>query len=71
MIARLAAFAFVLASIPAPPANAEADVLMGALCNGGTISIPLGDGEDPAPAGPCELQACHAGACRLKVKKSI
>ena len=71
MIARAVALAFVLASIPAPPANAEGDVLIAVLCNGGTIAIPLGDGKAPSPAEPCELQACHAATCRLKVKKSI
>ena len=71
MIARAVALAFVLASIPAPPANAEGDVLIAVLCNGGTIAIPLGDDKAPYPNKPCELQACHAATCRLKVKKSI
>ena len=71
MIARTVALGFVLASIPAPPASAEGEVLVAMLCNGGTIAIPLGEGEGPAPTGPCELQACHAATCRLKVKKSI
>ena len=71
MIARLAAFAFVLASIPAPPASAEADVLIAMLCNGGTIAIPIEDGDAPAPSKPCELQACHAATCRQSAKKSI
>ena len=71
MIARTVALAFVLASIPAQPANAEAEVLIAALCNGGTIAIPLGEDKAPPPNKPCELQACHAETCRLKVKKSI
>lgn len=71
MIPRLAAFAFLLASIPAPPANAEADVLIAALCNGGTISIPLGDRKDKAPDEPCDLKACHAGTCRPKSKRTV
>lgn len=71
MIMRFAAFAFVLSSIPAPAADANSDVLIAQLCNGGAIAIPLGDGEVPSPAKPCDLQACHAGTCRQNAKKAI
>lgn len=71
MIAKLAAFAFIAATLPAPPAGAEGDVLIAKLCNGGTIEIPIGDSEDQEPKGPCHLQACHAGTCRVKVKHAV
>ncbi len=64
MIGRLAGLAFVLASLPAPPATAESGVLIAQLCNGGTIAIPLGDGKAPPPPEPCSMKACHAGNCR-------
>jgi hypothetical protein len=35
------------------------------LCNGGTITIPLGD-DAPAPEGDCHPKGCHAGTCRPK-----
>lgn len=66
---RLAALAFVLMSIPAPPASADGNVLVAQLCNGGTITIPFGDDETPSPAEPCHLKACHAGTCRQKSSK--
>lgn len=66
---RLAALAFVLVSMPAPPVSAEQDVLIAQLCSGGTITIPLGNDEQPSPAEPCHLKACHAGTCRPKVIK--
>lgn len=44
-------------------------VLLARLCNGGTIAIPLGDG-DREPQRDCHPKGCHAGACREKSKKS-
>jgi hypothetical protein len=38
------------------------------LCNGGTITIPLSDGDAPADDGPCHPKACHAGNCRERDK---
>lgn len=35
------------------------------LCNGGTITIPLGDGS-PAPEDRCPPKGCHAATCREK-----
>lgn len=42
----------------------EADKTITAeLCNGGTITIPLGD-RDEAPERDCAQKACHAANCR-------
>lgn len=38
------------------------------LCNGGEITIPLGDNA-PADKRDCHQQACHAGTCREKTKR--
>jgi hypothetical protein len=66
---RLAALSFLLATIPSAPANADGNVLLAQLCNGGTITIPLGNDDNPAPIEPCHIKACHAGACRQKAIK--
>ena len=46
------------------PAPAEREnLLIVSLCNGGTITIPLGnDGEQDKRH--CDINACHAGNCR-------
>jgi hypothetical protein len=38
------------------------------LCNGGTITIPIGDGS-PAQDPDCHPKGCHAGTCRQKDKE--
>ncbi|MEQ5787367.1 hypothetical protein J3454_05620 [Erythrobacter sp. NFXS35] len=48
------------------PLPAESRAITAALCNGGTITIPLGDGDTPADKGDCHPKACHAGNCRDK-----
>ena len=45
------------------PLPAPENALTVALCNGGSIEIPLGDRDGDAPA-PCEAKGCHAGNCR-------
>nr|WP_298895711.1 hypothetical protein [uncultured Altererythrobacter sp.] len=67
---RLAVLSFLLASIPAAAASADGNVLIAQLCNGGTIAIPLGNDDKPAPIKPCHIKACHAGTCRQKAVKS-
>jgi hypothetical protein len=48
------------------PAPAEHTAITATLCNGGTITIPLGD-EGPADdSGNCHPKGCHAGNCREK-----
>ena len=49
-----------------PLPDAESPALVAQLCNGGTITIPLGP-EDDVPADPCRIDACHAGNCRKKL----
>lgn len=51
------------------PLPAEHAVLTAELCGGGTISIPLGQGNEKQP--DCHPKACHAGACRERSKRSI
>jgi hypothetical protein len=38
------------------------------LCNGGTITIPIGGG-NPAQDPDCHPKGCHAGTCRQKGKE--
>ncbi|MEE4288741.1 MAG: hypothetical protein V2J14_05175 [Erythrobacter sp.] len=66
-----AAFA-ILALVPlmagTSPSSGDADAITVALCNGGTISIDLGD-RDERERDDCHPKGCHAGACREKPKK--
>jgi len=62
----LAALVPVLVGPLPAPAAAAADTLTARLCNGGTITIPLGERERPAQDSPCHPKACHAGSCRAK-----
>lgn len=39
------------------------------LCNGGTITIPLGK-DAPADDGRCHPKGCHAGTCREKDERT-
>ena len=48
------------------PLPAQAETITAKLCNGGTITIPLGKGTPPADDGSCHPKACHAGNCRAK-----
>ena len=52
------------------PLPAEQQAITAKLCNGGTITIPLGD-EAPADEGNCHPKGCHAGTCREKEKRKI
>jgi hypothetical protein len=45
--------------VSAPPGQ----TLTMQLCNGGTISIPVG-GDKPVPERDCHPKGCHAGTCR-------
>ncbi|QIQ85395.1 hypothetical protein [Erythrobacter sp.] len=60
-----AALAFAaLVPLATGPAPQEAETLSVALCGGGTITIPLGDGERPQRE--CDPKGCHAATCREK-----
>ena len=45
------------------PMPAESATITARLCNGGTITIPVGDGP-PAQDRDCHPKGCHAGTCR-------
>ena len=59
----LGLLAMVPMMVGLPPAQERS--LVAALCNGGTISIPLKDDGKEQPQ-PCAMKACHAGTCRKK-----
>lgn len=53
------------------PLPAEEQAITANLCNGGIITIPVGDGRTPAEEGNCHPKGCHAGTCREKEKRKI
>jgi hypothetical protein len=48
------------------PQSQSAPTLTAALCNGGSITIPLGERDDTPPR-DCRQQGCHAGHCRKRI----
>jgi hypothetical protein len=52
------------------PLPAQHTAITAKLCNGGTITIPVGDGA-PAQDENCHPKGCHAGTCREKGKRRI
>ena len=52
-----------LAPVMLGPLPAEQQAITAKLCNGGTITIPVGE-EAPADEGNCHPKGCHAGNCR-------
>jgi hypothetical protein len=63
----------LLALVPAliGPLPAAQQALTAKLCNGGTITIPLGKGNAPDEDRRCQPKGCHAGTCRDKGKRRI
>ncbi len=65
----LAALPFALAVLlpvmlgPLPTGGTPA-TLIARLCNGGTITIPLGPHKSPADNRDCHPKGCHGGTCR-------
>ena len=53
------------------PLPAEQAAITAKLCNGGTITIPLGEGDAPLDEGQCHPKGCHAGNCRERGKRGI
>ncbi len=53
------------------PLPASGATITAKLCGGGTITIPLGDGNAPDDDGFCHPKGCHAGTCREKDKRRI
>ncbi|MDJ0642448.1 MAG: hypothetical protein QNJ15_06505 [Erythrobacter sp.] len=64
--------AFVLLAlvpmIAGPLPTEDERTLTMTLCDGGSITFPLGD-EDERPARDCHQKACHAASCREKSKR--
>lgn len=50
------------------PQPADENTLTMSLCDGGSITISLGD-DDEQPTRDCHQKGCHAGNCRQKVKR--
>jgi hypothetical protein len=48
------------------PLPAQSSTITAALCNGGTITIPLNDDDAPGKNGLCHPKGCHAGSCRAQ-----
>ena len=46
------------------PLPAQQQAITARLCNGGTITIPMDDGDAPAEDRQCHPKGCHAGNCR-------
>ena len=51
------------------PLPQEERTLTARLCNGGEITIPIGDKEDGNKR-DCHSKACHVGSCREKFKRA-
>jgi hypothetical protein len=45
------------------PLPAPASAITAMLCNGGTLTIPVGD-DTPSQDRDCHPKGCHAGTCR-------
>lgn len=70
LIARLAALALLMGSLPLPQAQAAGETIYAPLCNGGRIAIVGGDGDEPQPPAPSPAKACHSGMCRKQFDRS-
>ena len=49
-----------LAPVLIGPLPAETAAITTTLCNGGTVSIPIGNEKAPTDEGQCHPKACHA-----------
>ena len=61
------AFAALVPLAAGPLPQGDEKTLTLALCGGGEITLPLGDGDAPEP--DCDPTACHAANCREKGKE--
>lgn len=59
----------VLVPVMIGPLPASARTITAQLCNGGSITIPLGK-DAPADDGRCHPKGCHAGTCREKDERT-
>ena len=63
MNSTLPIFAALIPMALGPVPSDHENALIVSLCNGGTIAIPLNDG-DGQDQRDCDTKACHAGTCR-------
>ena len=70
LIARLAALALLMGSLPLPQAQAAGETTYAQLCNGGRIAIVTGNDDGPQPPAPSPSKACHSGICRKQFDRS-
>ncbi len=54
----------MIGPLPAHASPSNGATLTAQLCNGGTITIPLGQRKPPADRDDCHPKGCHAGTCR-------
>jgi hypothetical protein len=69
----MSALPFALAAllpVMVGPLPGAAQTITAQLCNGGTITIPLGK-DAPTDDGRCHPKGCHAGTCREKRDRRI
>lgn len=59
----LLAMAALIPAIIGPLPARAGTVLVMKLCNGGTVKVPLDNGQSPGgpPQGPCCAKGCHSG----------
>ncbi|MFM7404661.1 MAG: hypothetical protein ACKO1N_11395 [Erythrobacter sp.] len=57
--------ALALVPVILGPLPAHAATITARLCNGGTVTIPIGQ-DEPQDEGNCHPKGCHAGTCRSK-----
>jgi hypothetical protein len=51
------------------PLPAQNTAITATLCNGGTITIPVGDDAPADDSRNCHPKGCHAGSCREKTEQ--
>ena len=70
---KAAAFFAILTLLPAMtgPTAAQERQLDVALCNGGSLSIPLNGAPEPADGSkPCCAKGCHSSSCRKRFDRA-
>ncbi|GGD73304.1 hypothetical protein [Croceicoccus mobilis] len=64
LFALLALFPALTGPLPASAKGGPSIIV--ALCNGGSIEIPLGDDDEGGDNAPCHPQGCHGTSCRKR-----
>ena len=52
------------------PHPISAHTITAQLCNGGTVTIPIERDKEQQPERDCRFQACHAGTCRKRDRRT-